>query len=518
MRRRLPNSLAHARLRLLALAVLAGAFLPAPAPSDTPTTILHTFWATDGSDGYYPEGSVILVGDSLYGMTRAGGSGQGTVYRLNKNGSDFSVLHTFTAGTGVQPHGALTYAEGKLYGLTSQTSPNDYDSGVLFEMNLDGSSYSVLYDFGASPANGHTPWASVAYAGGALYGMTQMGGDDPYWGKLFKYDLRKGNYTILHSFGWPPDGCHPYGGLVVAGDVIYGMTTVCGTGTYSDGTIFRINTNGTDYAVLHSFSRGSADNGSQPYGDLVLVGDVLYGTTRMGGLNLSDGLGTVFKINTDGTGFEVLHAFLGQNYNPQGDDDGSYPMGTLRRLGSYLYGLTSEGGAFGVLRGTIFRVALNGSDYATLHHFSGYPGDAANPYHTWPVFDGTTMYGTTMHGGLTNGLGAVFSMVIEDPVAVPQPPGSAEGRLFAVGAPVPNPGVARATTLFPIRLSAADAVKLELFDLSGRLVATRPFEELSGPGLHQVRWSPARIPAGDYFVRARTRSGLEGSTRWTVLR
>lgn len=48
----------------------------------------------------------------------------------------------------------------------------------------------------------------------------------------------------------------------------------------------------------------SAD-GAYPYDSLVLVGNTLYGTAFSGGTN---GTGTLFAINTDGSGFTNLHS------------------------------------------------------------------------------------------------------------------------------------------------------------------------------------------------------------------
>jgi uncharacterized repeat protein (TIGR03803 family) len=47
----------------------------------------------------------------------------------------------------------------------------------------------------------------------------------------------------------------------------------------------------------------------------------------------STGYGTLFKVNTDGTGFEVLY-----NFNGTSDDEG--PMGGLTMSGNTLYGTT----------------------------------------------------------------------------------------------------------------------------------------------------------------------------------
>src|SRR5947207_10654182 len=47
-------------------------------------------------------------------------------------------------------------------------------------------------------------------------------------------------------------------------------------------------------------------DGAAPVGGLTLSGDTLYGTTPFGG---TSGVGTVFKVKTDGTGFTTLYSF-----------------------------------------------------------------------------------------------------------------------------------------------------------------------------------------------------------------
>src|SRR5208283_4606079 len=59
------------------------------------------------------------------------------------------------------------------------------------------------------------------------------------------------------------------------------------------------------YAILHSFSGGS--DGADPLGSLTLSWYTLYGMTS-GGDN-GGGYGTIFQINTDGTQYQVLHSF-----------------------------------------------------------------------------------------------------------------------------------------------------------------------------------------------------------------
>jgi hypothetical protein len=56
---------------------------------------------------------------------------------------------------------------------------------------------------------------------------------------------------------------------------------------------------------LHNFAYAGSD-GSQPYAGLILSGNTLYGTATEGVIENS---GTVFRINTDGTGFTNVYNF-----------------------------------------------------------------------------------------------------------------------------------------------------------------------------------------------------------------
>jgi uncharacterized repeat protein (TIGR03803 family) len=87
----------------------------------------------------------------------------------------------------------------------------------------------------------------------------------------------------------------------VSGSSLYGTTP--NGGRNGGGTIFKLNTDRTDYRVLHHFDRPlTSSDGWSPHGGLLLSGATLYGTTEQGG----SGQGTVFKLNTDGTGFSTL--------------------------------------------------------------------------------------------------------------------------------------------------------------------------------------------------------------------
>src|SRR6185503_5167706 len=100
-----------------------------------------------------------------------------------------------------------------------------------------------------------------------------------------------------------------------------------------------INTDGTGFTNLYSFTaRQSINNdGAIPDSTLILSGNTLYGTAFWGGVF---GYGTVFAINTDGTGFSNLYSFTGL-------EDGGNPTAGLIFSGNRLYGTAYAGGGFG---------------------------------------------------------------------------------------------------------------------------------------------------------------------------
>jgi uncharacterized repeat protein (TIGR03803 family) len=210
-------------------------------------------------------------------------------------------------------------------------------------------------------------------------------------------DTGGGGYTNLHAFaGGTNDGANPMGDLTLGGTNFYGMTQQGGSNNL--GTVFRMNTNGTGYTNLHSFA-GYPNDGAGPPGSLTLDGSTLYGMTQEGGPNAAR-LGTVFKMNTDGSGYTNLHFFAG------GTGDGATPIGSLTLANGWLYGMTSVSGASN--KGTVFRVSTDGRSYTNFHPFAGGTNDGATAYGSL-MLNGSTLYGMTYYGG-TNNAGVVFTL------------------------------------------------------------------------------------------------------------
>ena len=79
-------------------------------------------------------------------------------------------------------------------------------------------------------------------------------------------------------------------------------------GTNGNGTVFAVNTDGTGFTNLHTFTAlsvpypGTNSDGANPLAGLVLSSNMLYGNSFHGEMAAHRG-GTVFALNTDGTGF-----------------------------------------------------------------------------------------------------------------------------------------------------------------------------------------------------------------------
>src|SRR5262249_8436658 len=150
-----------------------------------------------------------------------------------------------------------------------------------------------------------------------LYGVVSFGGTSKS-GSVFAINVDGTGFTNLYNFTGGNDGYAPSYGLVLSSNTLYGTT--CGGGTagtvFGNGTIFKLNTDGKGFTTVSTFTGGGQNHeGAQPESGLILSSNTLYGTSSTGGF---DGQGTVFKLNTDGTGFQVLLNFdrLGDSLPP----------------------------------------------------------------------------------------------------------------------------------------------------------------------------------------------------------
>jgi uncharacterized repeat protein (TIGR03803 family) len=394
-----------------------GLLLVGGASAQTFTTLLELNSSTN-SAGDLPYAGLIISGNTLYGTMSGGGPlKHGTVFAVNLNGGGFTPIYNFTNGSdGNGPVAGLILSGNTLYGTTP--GGGTPGGGTVFKVNTSGAGFTVLHSFSPTFLNvitnsdGTGPWAGLVLSGNTLYGTTQYGGTNGY-GTVFAVNTDGMGFTNLHNFAGSgnSDGANPQAGLIIAGNTLYGTTQYGGISSY--GTVFALNTNGTSYTNLHSFT--STDRTSYPQAGLVLAGNNLYGTASA----------SVFTLNTNGSGFTNIYTFT-STYEYT-NSDGSSPGAALILSGHTLYG-TTENGGIGE-EGTVFAVNTNGTGFMTLHSFTA---EVYNPLTTYTnsdgaassaglVLAGNTLYGTALHGG-SYGDGTVFTL------SLPSPPGVGVAR------------------------------------------------------------------------------------------
>lgn len=371
--------------------------------ANTNFTAPYSFAATTATGNFDPNqqapaGGPVESGGVLYGTTQGGAGGSGTIYAVATSGANFRILHEFTPAAlltnldGSGPRTGLLLYSNYLFGVTGVGGTNG--GGTIFSITTGGTNFAVLHDFSFEAF----PYGDLFVSGNTLYGTTAPGGQTPpFAGTVYSVGIDGSGFHTIHTFGSDQtQGVNPYGGVVVSGNTIYGVTAA--SGANGSGTIFAVNTDDSNFRKLHTFSAvtyitffsGTNSDGASPHGGMVLASNTLYGTTEVGGLYSG---GTIFSVNTNGSNFQVLHHF-----NPI--SDGAGPWDRLVLSGDTLYGTTP---GFGDSGGTIFSVKTNGDNFAVLYDFLGV-SDGFNPGSTISP-PGVAVVGNTIYSAASGGAG-----------------------------------------------------------------------------------------------------------------
>ena len=362
-------------------------------------TAQHYF--TNSPDGANP-GTLVLAGGALYGSTANGGTSNcGLTFKLGADGTGYSVLYNFSGGTNGASPNDLLLNDGTFFGTTS--AGGAYGYGTVFYMSTNGTGCTTIYNFTNLP-DAEYPMGGLILGGGTLYGTTAAGGSSGS-GTVFKLNTNGTGYSVLRSFTNTPDGATPRAGLVLNGATLYGTTEY--GGTYGNGTVFKLNTNGTGFTIVYNFS--NAPDAQYPCAGLIFSSNKLFGTASYGGNHSG---GAVFSLNTNGTSYSVLHHFTGPT-SPATNSDGAYPKTGLLRNGTLLYGTTVAGGSGKF--GTVFQLSTNGNNFLTLKNFTNAP-DGVNPSGGL-VLNSNTLWGTTYLGG-PGGSGMAYSLLLSPAITL----------------------------------------------------------------------------------------------------
>ena len=380
--------------------------------------------STNNDGAYPPAGLILSDNTLYGTAQSGGGAGYGTVFKVNISGTGFTRLYAFTGRTdGANPYAGLILSSNTLYGTTPFGGSSGYGNVFAVSTNGTGFtnlySFTALNPTYSTNTDGAYPLAGLILSGNTLYGTAYYGGRSGN-GTVFAVNTDGTGFTNLHSFTAEytnssgvytnRDGAFPRAGLVLSGNILYG--TAESGGSSNLGTVFALSTDGTGFTYLHSFA-GYPSDGAYPEAGLILSGNTLYGTASSQGFRQ---FGTVFAVNTDGTGFTNLHSFTKEPFGT--NIDGAYPLGGLILSSNTLYGTSSDGGRSG--NGTVFKVNTNGSGFTTLYSFTATFGPSTtNTDGAYPagalILSSNTLYGTAFYGG-RSGHGTVFSLTNTVPV------------------------------------------------------------------------------------------------------
>lgn len=385
------------------------------------TTVVDLTGDSGSALGSGPTAELILQGGLLWGVTPRGGTGGGTIFKIDPaNGTFTSVAQLSNSGTGPNtPSGALLAdGAGFLWGCASDGGA--HSQGAIYKVEMANGAVSIVVSFaqdhdsaptatplGAQPSGALARddagnfWGTTEYGG--IYGVDRFGDPDMGSGTVFKIDPATGALTTVVKFtgtAGAVKGKQPNGSLVRDGAGGF-------LGTTGSGAVFKVTIASGAYKALATIS-GGLNPGLTSDG-----AGKFWGTTREGGTGFI-GLGTVFNMTAAG----VVQTFLQVS-----DTEAQNPSGGLLLHAGDLYGVTAKGGVAtsGAFTGggQIYRIVLNEPPVpaqVVAVKGGGVPGETSTTYSALGVpepgpFAGSMKAGTKTVAAIFAGDGTVRARV-----------------------------------------------------------------------------------------------------------
>ena len=303
-------------------------------------TVLHAF--TQGANNTFANGSnpgLLVEGSDgkLYGSTIYGGInggqgsiGDGVLFRLNKDGSGFQVIHRFCSETnctdGVGTTALLAGADGNLYGTTfggGTGSCSGSGCGTIFKITPPSGAYEVVFNFPNETTDGYEPTNLIVGPNRSLYGNS---------GRVFEYTPSTGVLQIVPVDFPLINGRRSTGAVEVVGanGNLYGLYGVLGL----EGTgLFEVETDGSNLQLFPFYT--TRDGAGSPDG-LILASDDNF---WMADFNGTSGYGDIISLSSsNGT---VLQTFTPFSTTAA---VGAYPAGIVQAKNGTFWGTTTEFG------------------------------------------------------------------------------------------------------------------------------------------------------------------------------
>jgi hypothetical protein len=228
--------------------------------------------------------------------------------------------------------------------------------------------------------NGASPDSLIQGSDGNFYGAAEVSIESPpdsEGGTVFSL-TPTGTFKLLHTFAPGPSQTYPDGnlpGVLTQGPdgKLYGETRVGGVGNCTVypgcGVLYRVNTDGSGFQVIHKFCSLANCADGWTGGALVTGADGnLYATSYAGGTgacstNVYKGCGTIFRVTPSTGAYEVVFNFV---YSTSGGS----PTNLIVAADGTFYGLS------------------NGAPGELLFHYTPATGAVTTAVLTFPFFDG----------------------------------------------------------------------------------------------------------------------------------
>jgi uncharacterized repeat protein (TIGR03803 family) len=254
-------------------------------------TTLYSF--TNGSDGNGSSAARLIQAKdgNFYGVTGAGASGKGNIFKISPNGTLVN-FYTFTGMDGSGPNALVQGTDGNFYGTTAGNTIGPYQFyGLIFRITPNGE-WTKLYAL--NTADGHLPLAGLVQASdGNFYGTTYYGGSGGGVGNGTVFRIApNGAFATLVYFDFFNDGAQPISTLVEGPDGnLYGTTMRGGWGWDEGGTVFRLSYSSAPQIIMQPADQSVWPGGSATFYVTVAGASPLYYQWQRNGINLTNGIG-----------------------------------------------------------------------------------------------------------------------------------------------------------------------------------------------------------------------------------
>jgi uncharacterized repeat protein (TIGR03803 family) len=159
-----------------------------------------------------------------------GGTYEGQIFKMTPDGT-VSAFYTFSSTADSLNGPLIKGSDGNFYGTAG---------GVVFQLTPDAT-LTILHTFGQGTDGKGSIGAVAQGPNGNLYGLCNLGGTAGD-GTIYEVSTDGSSYTVLHNFGdgsVPNDGQNPEGSLLLGADNnFYGVTDFGGSA--GKGTIFKV--------------------------------------------------------------------------------------------------------------------------------------------------------------------------------------------------------------------------------------------------------------------------------------